>query len=51
MKDPFEDSEQGSAFGEEASSEDDSRDTSSSPDEIETTEDILDQRLIAVGEG
>ena len=51
MKDPFEDSEKGSAFREEASSEDDSRDTSSSPDEIEMAEDILDERVIAIEEG
>ena len=37
VEDPSEDSEQGLAFGEEASSEDDSRDTSSAPNEIDVT--------------
>ena len=33
MEDPFEDIKQGSAYGEETSSEDNSQDTSSAPDE------------------
>ena len=51
VEDPSEDSEQGSAFGEETLSEDDSWDTSSAPDEIETAEESLDERATAIREG
>ena len=51
MEDTFKNSEHGSTFGEEASTEDDSRDTSSAPDETEMVEDSLDERATAVGEG
>ena len=51
VEDPSEDSVQGSAYGVEASSEDDSQDISSVPDEIETTEDSLDERATIVEEG
>ena len=45
------DSEQESTYGVEASSEDDSQDTSSAPDETETAEGSLDERATTVGEG
>ena len=51
VEDPSEDSEQGSAFGEEASSEDDSMGTSSAPNETEMTKDSLDERVTAIREG
>ena len=51
VEDPSEDSEQGSTFGEEASSKDDSQDITSTPDETEMTEDTLDERATAIGEG
>ena len=49
--DPSEDNEQGSACGEETLREDNSQDTSSAPDETETTEGSLDERAATVGEG
>ena len=51
MDDPSETSDQGSTFGEEASSEDDSWDISSAPDETETVEDSLDERVTTIREG
>ena len=51
MEDPYESSEQGLAFGEEALSEDDSCDTSNAPNEIETTKDSLDERATSIREG
>ena len=45
------DSEQGSAFREEASSEDDSQEISSAPDETETIKGSFDERATTVGEG
>ena len=50
-KDPSEDSEQGLAYGEEASSKDDSQDTSSAPDETEITKGSLEERASTIGEG
>ena len=51
VEDPSEDSKQGSACGEETSSEDDSQDTSSAPDETKTAEGSLDEMATIVGEG
>ena len=51
VKYPFEDSEEGSACGEEASSEDNSQDTSSALDKTETVEGSLDERATTVREG
>ena len=52
MEDPSESSEQESTFREESSSEEDSKDISSSPgSETGTVEDSLDERTIVVGEG
>ena len=51
MEDPFEISMQGLAFGEEVSSEKDSRDISSAPGETETAEDSLNERAIVFREG
>ena len=48
MKDSSEDSEQGSTCGEETLSEDNSQDTSSAPDETETTEGSLDERATTI---
>ena len=49
---PSKGSEQESVFGEEASSEEDSRDNSSVPSsKTETAEDYLDERTTTVGEG
>ena len=50
-EDPSGSSEQGSTFREESLSEDDFWDISSAPDVIETTEDSLDERATAIGEG
>ena len=51
MEDPSKDNEQGSAFGEDASSEDDSQDISSAPDVTEIAKGSLDERATTVGEG
>ena len=51
VEDPFEDSEQGLACGEETSSEDNSHDTSSAPNETEMIEGSLDERAATIGEG
>ena len=51
MEDPSKDSKQGSAYGGETLSGDDSQDTSCAPDETETTEGSLDERAPSVGEG
>ena len=51
MEDPYESSEQELTFEEEASNKEDSKDISSGPGlEIETVEDSLDERAIAVRE-
>ena len=42
MEDSPEDSEQGLTYGEEASSEDDSKDISNAPDETKTSKGFLD---------
>ena len=51
VEDPYEESEQGSACGEETSSEDSSHDTSSAPNETETAKGSLDERATTVGKG
>ena len=51
VKDPSEDSEQGSTYGEETLSEDNSQDTSSAHDETETVEGSLDETATIVKEG
>ena len=52
MREPFKSSEQESTFGEEASSEEDSRDISSAPGlETKIVKDSLDERITAIGEG
>ena len=51
MEDPSKDSEQGSTYGAEASSEDDSQDTSYAPNETKTAEGSLDERPTTVGKG
>ena len=51
VKDPFEDSEQGSTYGVETLSEDDSQDTSSAPDEKKMVEGSLNERATTIGEG
>ena len=51
MEDPSEDSEQGSAYGAQASSENHFKDISSAPDETETKKGSLDERATTVGEG
>ena len=51
VEEPFESSEQGSTFGEEASTEENFKDISSAPGETETTEEYLDKRATTVGEG
>ena len=50
MEDPSEDSEEGLAYGEEISSEDNSQDTSSAPNKTETVEGSLDERATTIGE-
>ena len=51
MEDSSEDSEKGSAYESKASSEDDSQDISSAPDEIETVMGYLDERATTIREG
>ena len=51
MEDPSEDSEQGSAYGVQASSENDFKDISIAPDETEMAKGSLDERATIVGEG
>ena len=53
VEDPSENSKQGSACGEEASSQDNLQDTSSAPSETETeiAEGSLDERATIVGKG
>ena len=51
MEDPSKDSEQRSAYGEEALNKDDYQDISSAPDEIKTTEGSLDEKATTTEEG
>ena len=51
MEDPSKNSEQRSALGEEASSEDDSQDISSALGETKMKEDSFDEKATIVGEG
>ena len=51
MEDPYEDSEKGMTCGEETSSKDNFKDTSSAPNETKTTEGSLDERATTFGEG
>ena len=51
MEDPFKDSEKGLAYGAKASSEDDSQDINSAPDETEMVEGSLDETTTTVREG
>ena len=51
MEDSSESSEQGSAFGEKASREEDSRDISNTHGETETTKDSSNERALTIGEG
>ena len=51
VEDPFESGEHGSTFGEEASSEEDSKDISSALGKTKMAEDSLDEKATTVGEG
>ena len=51
LEDPSKSSEEGSTFGEEASSEEHSRDISNALGETETSEDSFDERATFIGEG
>ena len=51
VEDPYEDNEQGWTCGEETLSKDNSKDTSSAPNETETTEGSLDERATTFREG